>query len=130
MKVNAAERHCSYMQSQIIWPIKHTDDGLFIERVVEMNSYLVYLPLLKDEKGLPQAMPRGNVIFTDIELCIYLLGEQRCRFFPDLRENAQGRPQVGGSDLRCDCKDSCSSQARPSSSHSQTRYEEILDEKS
>ena len=42
-KANAAERHRSYMQSQIIWPIKHIDVGLFIERVVEMNSYLVYL---------------------------------------------------------------------------------------
>ena len=36
-----------------------------------MNSYLEYLPSLKDEKGSPQAipMPRGNVLFTDIELC-------------------------------------------------------------
>ena len=61
------------MQSQIIWPIKHIDVGLFIERVVEMNSYLVYLPSLKDEKGSPQAMPRGNVLFTDIELCNIVL---------------------------------------------------------
>jgi len=37
-KANAAERHHSYMQSQIIWPVKHTDVGLFIVRVVEMNS--------------------------------------------------------------------------------------------
>ena len=72
-KANAAERHRSYMQSQIIWPIKHIDVGLFIERVVEMNSYLVYLPSLKDEKGSPQAMPRGNVLFTDIELCNIVL---------------------------------------------------------
>ena len=33
----------------------------------------MYLPSLKDEKGSPQAMPRGNVLFTDIELCNIVL---------------------------------------------------------
>ena len=69
-KANAAECHCSYMQSQLIWPNKHIDVGLFINCVVvEMSSYLGYLPLLKDEQGSPQAMTKINVLFTDIELC-------------------------------------------------------------
>jgi len=61
-KTNAAERYRIYMQSQIIWSIKHIDVGLFIEHGVEMNSYLVCLPSLKGEKGSPHSMPRGNVL--------------------------------------------------------------------
>ena len=48
---NAADHHRSYIQSQIVWPIKHIDVGLFIDRVVEMHSYLKYMPSLKDERG-------------------------------------------------------------------------------
>ena len=73
MKANAAERHRSYMLSQIVWPIKHINVGLFIDRVNEINSYLECLPSLKDERGSPQAMPRGNVPFTDIERCNMVL---------------------------------------------------------
>ena len=61
------------MQSQIILLIKHNDVGLFIYRVVEINSYLTYLLSLKDEKGLPQAIPRGKLLFTDIDLCNIVL---------------------------------------------------------
>ena len=32
-----------------------------------------YLPTLKDEEGSPQALPRGNDPFTEIELCNVIL---------------------------------------------------------
>ena len=73
VKPNAAERHRQYMLSQIVWPATKVGIGPFVDRVIEINTYNKYLPSLKDEEGAPEALVRGNVPFTELELCTIIL---------------------------------------------------------
>ena len=56
VKPNATERHRQYMLSQIVWPATKVGIGLFVDRVIEINTYNKYLPSLKDEEGAPEAL--------------------------------------------------------------------------
>ena len=73
VKPNAAERHRQYLLSQIVWPATKVGIGPFVDRVVELNSYNKFLPSLKDEEGSPTELVRGNVPFTELELCSIIL---------------------------------------------------------
>ena len=73
VKSNAPERHCQCILSQIVWPATKVEIGAFVDRVVEINTYNKYLPSLKDEEGSPEELVRGNVTFTELELCNVIL---------------------------------------------------------
>lgn len=74
MKPDAAERERRYMQVQIVMPSNgQVKVGQFVDRLVEMNGFLPYLPTLKDAKGSPQGLARGDVPFTDLEMCQNIL---------------------------------------------------------
>ena len=73
VKPNAAERHRQYMLSQITWPATKVGIEPFIDRVVEMNTYNKFLPSLKDKECSPEELVRGNIPFTEVELCNIIL---------------------------------------------------------
>ena len=74
---DCAERHRRYISTQIVCPASGYSKGLKIKtlliRVKEMNTYLEYMPCLKDTKNAPPSMPRANKPFEEYELCIYML---------------------------------------------------------
>ena len=73
VKPNAAECHCTYIFSQIIWPSSKVESGPFVDRISEMNTYNKYLPSLKDEEGSPTDFFQSNEPFTQLELCNIIL---------------------------------------------------------
>ena len=73
VKPNAAERHRTYMTSQIVWPSSKVEIGPFVDRISEMNSYNKYLPSLKDEEGSPPELVRSNEPFSQLEMCNIIL---------------------------------------------------------
>ena len=67
---DAVERLYRYMTSTMV---SNTENGITIkmgiERVIEMNNFLPYIPCLKHQEGAPTAMTAMNVKYMDIELC-------------------------------------------------------------
>lgn len=76
VKPNSAERHRKYLNGQIKKPDAITCDQ-YIDRVVELNKYLLLLPCLKDQEGAPKKMPRANLQFNEMELCDIILNGLR-----------------------------------------------------
>ena len=73
VKPNAAERHRTYMTSQIVWPSSKVKIGPFVDRISEMNSYNKYLPSLKDEEGSSTELVHSNEPFSQLEMCNIIL---------------------------------------------------------
>ena len=67
---DAAERLCRYMTTNMIL---NTGKGITIdmgvERVIEMNDALSYLPCLKHKEGSPTAMSAMNTKYMEFKLC-------------------------------------------------------------
>lgn len=72
-KFDAAERHRRYLSTQVKMPPKGVTVEAFVNRMVELNKYLKYLPTLKDKEGCPTEVPRGDKPFSDYELCEHIL---------------------------------------------------------
>ena len=70
---NAAERHKLYLQTQVQMPKRGIKVVAFIERMKQLNEYTRFLPTQKDEEGAPEALPRGDVPFGDVQMCGIIL---------------------------------------------------------
>jgi len=68
VKPNTAERHQTYLFSQIFWLSSKVEIGSFVDRISEMNSYNKYLPSLKDKEGSPTKLVCGNELITQLEV--------------------------------------------------------------
>ena len=69
----AAERQRKYLLGQIKMPQKGVSVEQFVHRVLQMNTYLAYLPTTKDTEDCPAEVPRGDKVFSQLELCDLIL---------------------------------------------------------
>ena len=75
-KQNAAELHRAYISTCVKMPppeVHPVTAAQYITRMEDCNSYLTYLPCLKQVRGSPTNMARADVPFTDTELCSIIL---------------------------------------------------------
>ena len=74
MQPNAADRLRDYMLVQVKMPAhKGLTVRQFVDRLVEMNEYLPFLPSQKEVQGAPPALKNGKDPFTEMELCQIVL---------------------------------------------------------
>ena len=74
MQPNAAERLKDYMSVQVKMPAhKGLTVRQFVDRLIEMNEYLPFLPTQKEVEGAPPELKNGKEPLTEMELCQVVL---------------------------------------------------------